>query len=1841
MKRSFTILAMLISLSSISAFSEGSKEIYIGGYNTYLYLCSDFTGQCNNGNGDRSQFAIYGCNETDRLYFVTNSVNEAVYLGFKASNFGWGNQVVFRIKDLAGSVVYTQRPVPTSGTGYISSLNEARVGPYQLFGTGGYTAFSFHPPSPSQTYYIEFKRVSNSTGMDSPGEFDLDLFDITVADTVAHTAKTGRVYSKAWQFTEGNNCSATTYIYSTDSIITSCQFNDMSGGTWIQFCNQNGCGTSGNFIADRQSVSGQVLLPQYKIFLNPPDATLFPAATTLGQITAPAPWGERFCSNGHIIFHVTVNKPGNAEVVLSFGSPYVQRTLSQSVVAGENLFEWDGLDGSTPTAHMVPNNTPVTFTISYINGLTNLPFYDVETNQNGFNISLVSPAGATPQVFWDDTGIGGSSNLTGCSSPPGCHSWGNNFGNLMTVNTWWYNVSTTTSPALITQFRGPQTLVFNQLPPQSYCAGSNGVIFSVVSDPNTQAYHWSYTGTGVTITQTDSSYNHITVNFAHNATSGNIQVYGTNNNCPVTSTVSTLPVTIKPIPSVQTPYTKSVCSGTTVNMILTSTPSGSFFSWTSPAPTCSANIATCPAGMNNAVLINDALTLTNLNPGTVTYHVTPTLNLCSGTAQDIVISVNPLPDISNTLLTYSVCNAGTINIPLTSGVPATTFSWTAIASSGTVSGYTSANGPAINNQLFNSGSKTETVTYTVTPSVNGCTGSTKTFTVTVNPVALLTNTPPSKELCNHLPTNITLVSNVTGAQFTWTCSPSSSNITGYFDNSTPSVTINQTLDNTGYNTETVMYQLSPVFNGCPGTTAYYTVTVYPTADLSNFPLSKPVCDSTNTNITLTSNVAGTQFTWTCSPSSANVTGWTNNAVPTITLDQTLNNTGYNIETVTYNILPVANLCNGEPANFVVTVNPTANLSNIPPSKTQCDNQPTNINLTSDVAGTQFTWTCTPSSANVTGWSDNALPTTTLDQTLDNIGSDIETVTYYITASANNCQGLTTEYTVTVNPTATVTNDPLSQEQCDGLNTNVVLTSDVAGTQYTWTCTPSSANITGWSDQTTLTGSILQTLDNTGYNTETVNYHLTPSANNCTGTPANYLITVRPTPDLSNTPPSKEQCDSVSTNITLTSHVAGTQFTWTCTASSGNITGWADNALPTITLNQTLDNISYNIETVTYHLTPASKGCDGPDTNYVVTINPTPDLSNTPPSSQICDSATLNLTLTSHVANTFFTWTCTPSSANITGWSNNAVPTIALNQTLNNLGLNVENVVYYMTPAAYGCNGPIAEYAVTVVPSPDVSFTPSAQTICSGETSNITVSSTIPSATFTWTVVSSSPNLSGQSAGSGPLIAQTITNSGNTIEHLTYTVTPEAWSCPPGPSRKVVLTVNPRPIVNNSTTTFQICSAGSTHIIPTSSVPGSTFAWTASGSSADVTGFSDGAGPSIVQSLTNTGYNIEAVTYQVTATANSCPGNATPFVVTVFPVADVIFTPNGQAFCSGQTTGINLSSHVAGTSYTWTVTGSGASLSGYSTGSGDLIQQTLINSGPYPQTATYLVAPTAYTCPGTNNSVIVNVNPLPVVTYNLCADPVVTLNAQPIILKGGLPLGGAYSGAGVSAGIFTPSSAGTGAHIIAYTYNNIWGCNSFSVDTITVVNPAAFSCGNILTDIRDGQQYPTVKLGAQCWFAKNLNYGIRILSSQAQRDNCVFEKYCSDDNAANCLVTGGMYQWDELMQYTSASKAQGFCPPGWHVPAESDWAALFNFYVSNGFAGSPLKYSGYSGFNAFLSGARFNNVGFYFGNFAVMFWSSGAHGARKAWAHGMNEYNPSVSYYPSLRDHAFFIRCIKD
>jgi uncharacterized protein (TIGR02145 family) len=264
---------------------------------------------------------------------------------------------------------------------------------------------------------------------------------------------------------------------------------------------------------------------------------------------------------------------------------------------------------------------------------------------------------------------------------------------------------------------------------------------------------------------------------------------------------------------------------------------------------------------------------------------------------------------------------------------------------------------------------------------------------------------------------------------------------------------------------------------------------------------------------------------------------------------------------------------------------------------------------------------------------------------------------------------------------------------------------------------------------------------------------------------------------------------------------------------------------------------------------------------------------------------------------------------------------------------------------------------------------------------------------------------------------------------------------------------------------------------------------------------------------------------------------------------------------------------------------------------------------------------------------------PIVSFNACFDTITTLNAKPIKLKGGIPLGGTYSGPGVNAGNFNPALAGIGAKTITYSYTNAALCAASKSISILDLPSSILPCGNPLTDPRDNKVYQTVQIGGQCWMAEDLNYGNEIPNTQDQRDNCIAEKYHNPGSSIQHPASA--YQWDEVMQYNETQASQGFCPPGWHIPSENDWNILFATYINSGFAGSPLKYSGYSGFNALLSGARHINKGWDLFGFATFFWSSTLRSETKAWAHGMNEVDPSVSLYPALRANAFSVRCLKD
>jgi uncharacterized protein (TIGR02145 family) len=354
-------------------------------------------------------------------------------------------------------------------------------------------------------------------------------------------------------------------------------------------------------------------------------------------------------------------------------------------------------------------------------------------------------------------------------------------------------------------------------------------------------------------------------------------------------------------------------------------------------------------------------------------------------------------------------------------------------------------------------------------------------------------------------------------------------------------------------------------------------------------------------------------------------------------------------------------------------------------------------------------------------------------------------------------------------------------------------------------------------------------------------------------------------------------------------------------------------------------------------------------------------------------------------------------------------------------------------------------------------------------------------------------------------------------------------------------------------------------------------------------------------------------------------------------ASVTIAPSSNPFCPGSSVTFTANPTNGGTpSYQWKVNGINVGTN-----------SNTYTFNPIPNDSIRCIMTSNLACvtdsPCSSAKIIMNGNLAPIVTFAACFDTITTLNAKPIKLKGGIPLGGIYSGPGVNpmTSYFNPALAGVGIKTLTYTYTNAASCSATKSISILDLPSSILPCGTTLTDVRDSKTYPTVQIGSQCWLSTNLNFGNILSSSQDQRDNCIAEKYCFNDSPINCTNHGGLYQWDELMLFDVTSAAQGLCPPGWHIPSENDWNILFSTYISNAFAGSPLKYSGFSGFNALLSGARHMNKGWDLFGFATFFWSSTSRSDSKAWAHGMNEVDPSVALYTALRANAYSVRCLKD
>lgn len=136
-------------------------------------------------------------------------------------------------------------------------------------------------------------------------------------------------------------------------------------------------------------------------------------------------------------------------------------------------------------------------------------------------------------------------------------------------------------------------------------------------------------------------------------------------------------------------------------------------------------------------------------------------------------------------------------------------------------------------------------------------------------------------------------------------------------------------------------------------------------------------------------------------------------------------------------------------------------------------------------------------------------------------------------------------------------------------------------------------------------------------------------------------------------------------------------------------------------------------------------------------------------------------------------------------------------------------------------------------------------------------------------------------------------------------------------------------------------------------------------------------------------------------------------------------------------------------------------------------------------------------------------------------------------------------------IVTANTPGTGDSLALATVGFI----TAYVDFLKYQHTPLPGCGNNITDA-DGNSYPTVQIGGQCWMAKNMNVGTLIpAKSSPDPNNQIIEKWCYAGNANNCNTYGAYYSWDEAMQGSMTEGAQGICPAGWHIPTDAEFNVL--------------------------------------------------------------------------------------
>ena len=956
------------------------------------------------------------------------------------------------------------------------------------------------------------------------------------------------------------------------------------------------------------------------------------------------------------------------------------------------------------------------------------------------------------------------------------------------------------------------------------------------------------------------------------------------------SNTFTVNATIKPTPVLSSTLSPvAICSNSVFSYNPESLTTGTTFNWSRNPVAGISNSPASGTGNPNETLIN-----TTPNPLIVTYVYILRANGCPQT-QNVLVTVNPVPEVDH-LINEEFCNGETTSLlSLKGSVAGSTFTW---SNNNTAIGLASNGSGDIPSFIAtNSTSAPINAAITVTPSANGCAGTSLTFLITVNPPPAA-DVPANQAICNGAPSNA-IVFTGTFATISWTNDHPE---IGLAASGTGDISL-FTATNPGTDPIVAIITVTPHFSqsgsGCDGIPVNFTITVNPTPRV-NAIVNETLCPSASHagyNFSTTATGGSATFSWTSSNNVGfGISG--SGMIPSFTVA----GNGSSPLNTNVNVTATINGCTGGATTFAITINPVPAVDQ-PADEVVCNNGLTNaIHFTG--TATSFAWTNSNSTIGLAGSGTGDIGVFTAINSGSTPVIAVITVTPIFTASGITCQGASKSFNVTVNPypTATITG---TTSVCQYAPDPVITFTGNQGTApYTFTY-----NINGGVNRviTTTSGNSV-TINAPSSATGTFVYSLVnvTSSMGCTqaqsGT-ATIIVVAMPTAWVSGT-------------TTVCQNTAAPTITFTGTGGSPiyiftyTINGGANQTVSTITGFSAMVSVpTTSMGTYVYTLVnvASSAGCGQNQTSTAtITVAPAPNgvISGT---TSVCQNTAAPL-ITFTGSNTTAPYTF---NYNINGGTNQTVTTTSGNSITISAPTGTAGTFNYNLVSVSGnggCSQALSASAtVTVNPVPALTSSLTPPGICTNTAFNYTHTSSISGTSFSWirAVVTGISN----SAGSGSVYPnETLINTTLNPVSVTYAYTLTKNGCTN--MQDVVVMVTPIPTLNSSQTPPGVCSGSVFSYTPTSPTSGTIFSWNRPAVAGISNPTASGTGnPN--EALINSTLNPLTVTYNYTLSSNNC-ANPTIYPVTVSVTTSAIVTASATPtiICPGGTVNLSSSSNIS-------------------------------------------------------------------------------------------------------------------------------------------------------------------------------------------------------------------------------------------------------------------------------------------------------------------------------------------